>query len=122
MVSCCYERMYDAVDSIKQGLDLSQAAEIEAPASQGVQGVVRSGQRRARSAWYSAKYGAERAGHALLGWLTTAWLWLLQAWEVVAEWGRQCWGALLRAWHRIAGAVMHAVHWVRSLGSRPGPA
>ncbi len=85
------------------------------------QGVLRSGQRRARSAWYSIKFGAERAGHVLLGWLTATWLWLVQAWDVVAGWGHQCWSALERAWFWVVGAVMHAVHWVRGLIGRPSP-
>ncbi|CAL8461975.1 g1506 [Coccomyxa elongata] len=62
-----------------------QAAKVEEAAAG--QGVLRSSQRRARSAWYSAKFGAERAGHVLLGWFTAAWLWLVQAWDVVAGWG-----------------------------------
>lgn len=87
----------------------------------GGQGVLRAGQRRAHSAWYSAKFGAERAGHALMRTLTAAWLWLLHIGDTLMEWGRQCWGAWVALWQWFVGAVAHAVHRVRSIGGRPSP-
>ena len=50
----------------------------------------------------------ERAGHALLGWLSVAWLWLQQAWYTVLRWGDRAVYHLNIAWNWIVGFVTHA--------------
>ncbi len=50
----------------------------------------------------------ERIGHALMGWISTAWLWLQQAWHVVCVWGHQALYYLDIAWNWVVGFVTHA--------------
>jgi hypothetical protein len=96
-----------------------QAAEVETPKGQNI---LQRGRWRAQSAWYSAKYGCQRAGHVLMGWLSAAWLWLGQAWDRVAEWGRAALRMLehLRLW--LAGCLSHAAQSVQGIWHRPSPA
>lgn len=96
-----------------------QAAEVETPQGQNI---VQKGRWRAQRVWYSAKHGCQRAGHVLMGWLSAAWLWLCQAWDVVAESARGVLRALERVWMWLVGCVSHAVQSVRGIWHKPTPA
>ena len=56
----------------------------------------------------------ERAGHAVMGWVSFAWLWLQQTWHTVHGWGHQAWHTVAgwghQAWHPVAGWAQQAWH------------
>ncbi len=43
-----------------------------------------------------------------MGWISTAWLWLQQAWHVVLGWGHRALFYLDLAWNWVVGFATHA--------------
>ena len=58
----------------------------------------------------------ERAGHAIMGWVSAAWLWLQHTWHTVHGRGHQAWHSVAgwahQAWHPVAGWAHQAWHLV----------